>query len=115
MHPQFPMVDPLPDQSLDSYSPTRTAFSDAARQRIRRICAASNDKAHDRLDDAIRAAATICAREAREAGARAEQFVVVLKREWSGAADAGGVARQRAMELATRLVSAAIVEFYRAE
>lgn len=109
------MVDSLPDQSLNFYSPTATAFSAAARECIGRICAASGDNADDRLDPAIRAAASVCATEAREAGARAEQFVVALKREWSTVADASGIARQRAMELATRLVSAAIVEFYRAE
>jgi hypothetical protein len=116
MHPHLPMGDSAPEQSLHPYSPSTTDFTDDALECIRQVIRAASDaRGPDGLAAEIRAAATICARDAREAGVRAEQFVVALKRAWSTAADSSGVARQDAMEIATRLVSAAIVDFYRGE
>jgi hypothetical protein len=116
MHPSVPMVESSSDRSLHPYLPPAADFTDGAREYIRRLGRAARDgTSPDRLEDGIRAAATSCAMDARVAGARAEQFVVALKREWSAAADSAGVPRQHAMEIATRLVTAAIVDFFRGE
>ena len=110
------MVDSSSDRSLHPYSPPTADFTEGARECIRRLARAAREGASvDRLADVIRASATSCARDARDAGARAEQFVVALKREWSAAADSAGVPRLHAMEIATRLVTAAIVDFFRGE
>src|SRR6185437_16554119 len=92
MHPSVPMVDSSSDRSLHPYSPPTADFTEGARECIRRLARAAREGASvDRLADVIRASATSCARDARDAGARAEQFVVALKREWSAAADSAGV------------------------
>ena len=66
------------------------------------------------LENRLRRAARMIAEDARRQGLRAEQMVVVLKREWAGLADVRRAPMDEGMvrEFARRLVSLCIHEFY---
>jgi len=62
----------------------------------------------------IENAARACVADARLGTARAEVLVRELKREWNACVVANGLAKHTADRAIERLVTAAIVEFYRA-
>ena len=107
------MLEPIPRKSIGTaYTPDAT--NERARVRMERLVSAARVKRSvELLRHEIRDVAMAYADDARGTKLRAEQCIISLKRAWTTSADSAGVERPFVSEIAARLVTACVEEFYR--
>jgi hypothetical protein len=108
------MSDSNSKQPLSAPS-SQAALSDHTRASLRLVAASLAAAGElNRIMPDIHAAARACVDDAQCRGARAEHLVRDLKQEWYACAESGGITRDLSHRAMERLVTLAIVEYYKA-